>query len=428
MPLVARNAAMLTRQCLADGGGAWISAPERKNYVLNKTGHTKKDAAYLPHMCDTMPGLTKRKAALFNWEPRGAGCSEMPGAKVTADVLAHHFCDKFAGKTVLIVGESINAQLVFSFAHTLGTPRFSYPVCDGSRVRRDTRSRVGVEGGKVFGYDMRLLRALSYSSLVSVEACEGPRAPVTIRFIKAFDLNFSYGLVPGRPTTDAELEDAACAEAQGGWAGSSRSMFNLPWATAATQADFIFLSRSGYPTGAIPHGVEAATRANLEFLSQLPRQPRVIMRSSSFGIADCWTKPDPLPQPFVYDLKDPAVAKSRAVTVLHYHEAPEVMEVEKRVFADAPPHIAYMNLHPATAMRPKGHHKSRHDCMHWCLPGPPDEWTRLSLAWWLQVGASATSASAMQDSMSSGLSRKTRNAAPKRPVVAAHAAKAKPKA
>eukprot|EP00964_Phaeocystis_antarctica_P060688 scaffold36192_cov60-Phaeocystis_antarctica.AAC.2 len=81
---------------------------------------------------------------------------------------------------------------------------------------------------------------------------------------------------------------------------------------------------------------------------------------------------------------------------------------------------AYLDTYQQTALRPGGHHRSRHDCVHWCLPGPPnppcspltltltltlfltltltrclpgppDEWTRLLLLLWLHGAGSGTS-------------------------------------
>ena len=49
-------------------------------------------------------------------------------------------------------------------------------------------------------------------------------------------------------------------------------------------------------------------------------------------------------------------------------------------------HLAFLNVHTQTALRPGGHMPARKsaagDCAHYCIPGPLDTWVRLLLALW----------------------------------------------
>jgi len=51
--------------------------------------------------------------------------------------------------------------------------------------------------------------------------------------------------------------------------------------------------------------------------------------------------------------------------------------------------VPFLEVHHATKQRPGGHkagcpscNARGKDCVHYCLPGPPDEWTRLLLSYW----------------------------------------------
>ena len=48
----------------------------------------------------------------------------------------------------------------------------------------------------------------------------------------------------------------------------------------------------------------------------------------------------------------------------------------------------YLDVYYATSLRPGGHRPAMGaggkgtDCMHYCLPGPIDDWARLLMAFW----------------------------------------------
>ena len=106
-------------------------------------------------------------------------------------------------------------------------------------------------------------------------------------------------------------------------------------------------------------------------------------------IGECKRMADPLPTPYVYNLSNPKVRASRSVAMFKFH-TPFNTNEEARAAVEAytagtsqSTHVAYLDVTRATAMRPGGRHSARKDCVHWCLPGPVDDWARMLLAWWL---------------------------------------------
>ena len=113
-------------------------------------------------------------------------------------------------------------------------------------------------------------------------------------------------------------------------------------------------------------------------VSRLRHRPRVIWRGTAASIPHCWTKRDPLAAPFRFDFgAQPALLQDRGVKLFGWHRFGPQAAVARGIVERAG--HAYLDTYTQTAMRPGGHHPSRHDCVHWCLPGPPDEWTRLLL-------------------------------------------------
>lgn len=110
--------------------------------------------------------------------------------------------------------------------------------------------------------------------------------------------------------------------------------------------------------------------------------PRVVWRGTPASIPRCWQKHDPQTTPFEFNFTaSPSLAKERGVALFGWHLFAPQNAVAQRL-VEAAGH-AFFDTYTQTALRPGGHHPSRHDCVHWCLPGPPDEWTRLLLLLWL---------------------------------------------
>ena len=107
--------AMATRdaqRCLASGSGRWepIADWSGPPYTLRPNTYESRLSAYAPHLCDR--GKTSsRPAVKWRWVPEGPGCSAL---RLPADthVLTTAFCRRFAGSSILVVGESVQALVV----------------------------------------------------------------------------------------------------------------------------------------------------------------------------------------------------------------------------------------------------------------------------------------------------------------------------
>lgn len=97
------------QRCLAAGLGRWEQIADWSSppYTLRPNTYESSLSAYAPHMCDR--GKTSNRLAVkWRWVPEGAGCSAL---HLPADtrILSAAFCRRFAGSSILIVGESVQA-------------------------------------------------------------------------------------------------------------------------------------------------------------------------------------------------------------------------------------------------------------------------------------------------------------------------------
>ena len=107
---------------------------------------------------------------------------------------------------------------------------------------------------------------------------------------------------------------------------------------------------------------------------------RVVYRGTHASIYKCAEYADPLQS---------SIAGVHAVThAMHIHRSnANAWYAWRNVYAHhrldqdtmASLGVTYLNTYIATSLRPGGR-LSPQDCNHFCLPGPPDEWTRLLLA------------------------------------------------
>lgn len=117
-------------RCLAHGDGSWhFSNRSRPRYTLSPTfmpGWEKSlwwwgcEGACCKKGCATCfhDKHSVRPELLWDWKPEGDGCDALPAASF--DQLRVAFCDKFAGRSILFVGDSIQGQFFSSFAHQVG--------------------------------------------------------------------------------------------------------------------------------------------------------------------------------------------------------------------------------------------------------------------------------------------------------------------
>jgi hypothetical protein len=96
------------------------------------------------------------------------------------------------------------------------------------------------------------------------------------------------------------------------------------------------------------------------------------VRSSPAGHAKCWLKRNHPP----LDPQHPP----RAPAIYNWYELRrQDLAVRALVANDTrwSNHAFYMDVTPATAARPDSHKTNKHDCLHYCVPGPIDMWADL---------------------------------------------------
>ena len=72
-------------------------------------------------------GRPPRAAVLQQWVPQGNGCASLRkhhGSLPDVGVLSCAFCSRYAGRTVLFVGDSVQGELFLAFASILGVISF----------------------------------------------------------------------------------------------------------------------------------------------------------------------------------------------------------------------------------------------------------------------------------------------------------------
>ena len=186
---------------------------------------------------------------------------------------------------------------------------------------------------------------------------------------------------------DVNVSAEAAARATRGACVPDPSSTNQPWLVWAAKSDFVVLNRGVWVESDDARFV-AQVNHTLRAIRAVGGNPRnkhaarVVWRGTPASIPRCWQLPDPQRVPVSFNFSaNPALAAERGVALFRWHRFAPQNELA-RSLVEAEGH-AYLDTYQQTALRPGGHHRSRHDCVHWCLPGPPDEWTRLLLMLWL---------------------------------------------
>lgn len=175
-----------------------------------------------------------------------------------------------------------------------------------------------------------------------------------------------------------------------------RAHYGCPWADQAGEARAIVVSFGAWAGASDSEHAERATSTldRIAALRAAARRPpvseSVIFRGTHAAIPGCDALRDPTPADG-HDLK-------RFITTLNNRTGEgyqpeygwEHFEAQNDlVRAAAAAHGApYLDVYYATSLRPGGHRPAMGaggkgtDCMHYCLPGPIDDWARLLMAFW----------------------------------------------
>ena len=123
-----------------------------------------------------------------------------------------------------------------------------------------------------------------------------------------------------------------------------------------------------------------------------PISEGVVVRGTHAATPDCFELHDPLP-PNDFDLtsyirriselsarRDDSHPLRQNGTAYQWDQFESFNNVTRRIAAAHG--VPYLDVYRATALRPGGRRPAFHDCLHYCLPGPPDDWVRMLLMLW----------------------------------------------
>lgn len=255
---------------------------------------------------------------------------------------ANAWCDAFAGRHVLMVGDSLSEAMFLSllfWLHLAEEPRHEKSVGDRAPAPRISR--------------------------LHLEAFDGRKRPVC----------------NGRGAVAFVRNDLACHE---GWAIECKRKQNArPFAHLAPHFDTIVLN-AGLHMLPTPR-VEAHTRALIRWLNSTRPHVDVIWRTGVPGHVGCKSAAAPLPTAYV----SPRGPKLDPFGWAHVgpHDAlraslfDSLLGGGKKVrYLDAAV-ISNVRADRHLLFREKNNHSNkpdhyRYDCLHYCLPGPPDDWNR----------------------------------------------------
>ncbi|KAG8465666.1 hypothetical protein KFE25_002973 [Diacronema lutheri] len=255
------------------------------------------------------------------------------------DRLRDSFCRAFAGRSLLFVGDSIMGQWVSSFAHVLG--------------------KANANEGECFPGQGLLPFVLDFD--VCASARSAGRAPVRLRFVRNELLLFNYSDAATRPLRNAKYKQQMCE-----------------WASKVHEAEVVVLNRGIHWQP--DESFAAVLRETLASLAALPppasgRRRRIVYRGTHAPVPGC----NPALSPSAVSLESRLYSKYYMAHNPHHHW-PDFDRQNQIARCIARAHGAlYIDVWRMMTFRPDAA-LDRSDCVHSCMPGPVDEWSRLLLA------------------------------------------------
>lgn len=338
--------------CLAHGRGEWKYRPrEDMPYRLDPERYVAvhNRSAFFWGRCDRrfyhngVRDFMSMRARWFIWYPKGDGCDALgePPKPFVFDTLRRQFCKAHAGSRLLFVGDSTQGQLFTSFVHALGVLSSEWGSCHPGWETPDVEHVHEID--------------------LTVQLCAPGPSGVTARFIRNEAAVFNL--------TEAELAERR----------SRVAVFCRFTPEVAAEADVIVLNRGFHY--APPETFTAEFDATLRGLMRLPplppraggvaptgrRQRRVIVRSTHAPIPRCNPHSRISPVSLAHLVKNGrreyhwdslAGVNAIAECLAHAHGA------------------TFIDVYHQSSFRPDAAVK-RDECVHSCLPGPVDEWSRL---------------------------------------------------
>jgi len=352
-PRLSPVAATPVQKCLAEGGGDWAARDEVRDpwYTLPPDYLPGFNGSYFWWgRCDHFlrpNGLFHsypQRVKKHRWHPKGPGCEHLPPPKrLNFPPLSQAFCDAFAGKRLLFVGDSVQAEFFTSFVNNFGLVR----------ARQEPRAREGwiCHEGNDYFRDVRNPHELD----MVAELCPvagGGTGRVVARYLR------NEHILIDKPDESQRRRDR------------TRRMCDLR-SEHVRWADVVVVNRG-------PHYVPDSyfARELAETLHTLRRVPprvpggpprRLVYRGTHAPVPKC----SPI---------RPISTRSLAYQVLwrkgsyHWQDFAHQNSIA-RCLAGAFG-VTYLDTYYQMSFRTDAGLRWD-DCMHSCLPGPVDEWSRL---------------------------------------------------
>lgn len=396
--------------CLADGAGQWVPSPSPTLSPLYDRGPAASKTGGLP-----FPQWSKHDSRLCAPHPSSVAHTWKPACTHPLLDIPHrdlpaHFCRRLAGTRILIVGDSIQMQWFYALASWLNVALRRRGPTNHTHSAATTASGIpwspstsgsGLAPGATYdtfescgavspvGDTSNATSVVSFDIAGRVHVC--PEGSVSLHYLRNLHAAVNHS------TDTAHVVGS-----------NSRSCIadpadrHQPWLAAATQSDVVVLGAGAHYVQ--DHLLAANVDRTLAALARLPNKPRVLWRGTAAAIPHCRGLPDPLESPVTFEggkcvhARHPFAAIKRMRKACdeahgyHWHRFQAQSQLVRRL-VEAAGH-AYIDTYVQTALRPGGRwfniYNYQNDCLHWCFPGPADEWSRLLMVWLLNAHGPAT--------------------------------------
>ena len=371
------------RHCLAHGEGSWIfknitSPPYTLGTSVSYRGSEAKTGSFMPGWADSKwywgcegkcckkgcatcyphPDTALRPELMYEWAPAGPHCDaglpsrSADGRLPPTSALSAKFCEHYAGRSFLFVGDSIQGQFFSSFVHQVGYIRAVY-----NNTVNDC-CKYMYSGGA------------HECDVTAILCTDEPQTRVRVRFLRNAYLYLN-------PATNA--------------AGRHLGNPNCDWIDEARDEQTTLVLASGMHVRAGVEGIADRLNKTLYELEDLvpdgalKLRHRLIYRSIHAPMYNCSKLKDPMSPAEAASYGEEVVAMDPTLDRYNWSRFALMETLAKAALK--PANVPYLDVYRATSMRPGGYNLLRPrgsrsaviDCGHYCMPGPLDEWGRLLL-------------------------------------------------
>ena len=326
---------MPIEQCLADGRGRWMSleSPRKAPYDLQLSPFFSSW-----NTSRWWWGKCGPEYVTETWVPARCSLPEMAALRT-------EFCQKFAGKNILLVGDSVQGQLFTSLVSMLGASveHIQFGKCE----------RLGGADEQFRNYMRTFIAKNHHEYSLRATACSN----ATISFLRNEVLALEL--------TNSELKDRRTRP------NLHRKEFMCDWREAAARASVVVLNRGMHQVPGVPHSLHPLGDIFRYLGRNGPTSPSVIYRSTHAPRCDGKLELN------VADNSTVAYAVEAQYNWkwIQGQNAKDQLEVEKHGGR-------FLDVYSMSLQNGKSKMKSAAgalDCVHGCLPGPLDEWARALL-------------------------------------------------